>query len=229
MESAPTTVNLSQQVYVEIRGRILTCEFPPGEIVSEGSLASHFNVSKTPVREALVQLSSEGLVVALPRRGYQIAPITVRDVSELFELREIVEGSAIELACDRAEDSELHELLHFLETSHEVSENLDGARVVKLNREFHHRLAATSNNSRLVQIVDRLLDDLERVFYLGASIRNISTEVQQEHQEILDAVHARDPVRARQLMINHTRQTQQGVLEQFNQQGNNARSILRLE
>ena len=229
MESAPATVNLSQQVYEQIRGRILTCEFAPGEIVSEGSLASRFDVSKTPIREALVQLSSEGLVVALPRLGYQVAPITVRDVSELFELREIVEGSAIELACDRIEDLELQELRDFLETSHVASEDLDGASVVRLNRQFHHRLAATSKNSRLVQIVDRLLDDLERVFYLGASIRNISREVKQEHQEILEAVATGDAERARQLMINHTRQTQEGILEQFNQLGNSARGIMRLE
>lgn len=229
MEAATSTISLSQQVYVRIREQILNCEFPPGEIVSEGSLAGRFNVSKTPVREALMQLSTEGLIVALPRRGYQVAPITIQDVSDLFELREIVEGSAVELACQRIETPDLDELRQLLETNHEESDDQDWSSVVRLNREFHHRLASSSRNIRLVQVVERTLDELERVFYLGASLRNISMEEQREHQEILDAVAIGDARRARQLVINHIRQTREGIFEQFNQQGNVARRYMQFD
>ena len=98
-------VSLAEQVYMRLRTEILHCQLPPGTELSEAELAARFEMSKTPVREALVTLRQEGLVLTFPRRGYQVAPITFGDMNELFDLRIMLEAGAVELACQRITDA----------------------------------------------------------------------------------------------------------------------------
>src|SRR3990172_115792 len=96
-----------ERVYHALRREILTLGLGGGRVRVEGAGARRFAVSKTPVREALALLEQDGLVETLPRRGYLVTGITVRDVHELFEIRAALEGAAAELAATRIAPAEL--------------------------------------------------------------------------------------------------------------------------
>lgn len=97
-----TASSLTEQAYLALREKVITCELAPAADVKEAELAAMLEMSKTPVREAMGRLCLEGLMQAFPRRGYRVTPVTVKDMNNLFELRAILEGSAAGLAAKNA-------------------------------------------------------------------------------------------------------------------------------
>jgi DNA-binding GntR family transcriptional regulator len=200
------------RIYRELRQEILTLALRPGQLVVEGDIARHFGVSKTPVREALALLQQDGLVEALPRRGYLVTSITVADVYEMFEVRAALEGAAAELAATRmtAED------LARLDSVTNPLDALVGAaggrldrramqRLLDYNRQFHLTIARAARNARLLRLIERVLDDGMRFIAIGY--------VANEHEAIIGALRAGDPVGARAAMVNHVLMTQERVLK----------------
>ncbi len=207
--------SLTQQVYERLRADILTCALEPGREISESELASQFNVSKTPVREALATLRSEGFVRTYPRRGYQVVPITIGDMNELFDVRTIVEAGAAELASQRISDVELEQLQGLADVAYDLAEQPSLRRFIQANAAFHLAIAQATGNDRIVQLVHRQIDELERFFYLGARLRDVNTEARGDHQRIVETLRRRDPASARAIMIEHNEQTRRGLLQQL--------------
>jgi DNA-binding GntR family transcriptional regulator len=205
------SASLAESVYAQIRNEIITCAFPPGARLSEAELAARFRVSKTPVREALGELRSQGFVRTFPRSGYQVAPVTMADVENLLDLRAIIEGGAAEVAAERITDAELKRLERLADIAYDRSEQPSLLRFVRANREFHAAIAAAAKNRRLLDLVVGLLDELERLFYLGARNRDINAEVRGEHRRIVNVLRRRDGTAARKLMIEHNRMTLDGL------------------
>lgn len=205
--------SLTDKVYNLLRGEILTCALEPGRELSEAELAQRFEVSKTPVREALAKLRSEGFVRTFPRRGYQVVPITFGDMSELFDLRTILEAGAAELACARITDAELDQLQKLADVVYDRSEQPSLQRFIKANRDFHAAIAKASGNERLQSLITRQIDELERFFYLGARLRDVNSETINDHQAIVEVLRSRDPVAAREIMIKHNDITREGLFK----------------
>jgi len=205
--------SLTEKVYTMLRTEILTCILEPGKEVSEAELAERFDVSKTPVREALATLRSEGLVRTFPRRGYQIVPVTFGDMNELFNLRTILEAGAAELACKRITDADIDNLNRLADVVYDRSEQPSLKRFIQANRDFHVAIAKASGNERLHQLLARQIDELERFFYLGARLRDVSGETQSDHHAIVDILSKRDPDAARAVMIRHNELTRQGLFQ----------------
>lgn len=209
----PPRSSLTQRIYEQLRTDILTGALEPGLDLSEAMLAARFAVSKTPVREALATLRSEGFVRTFPRRGYQIAPITFRDLNELFDVRTILEAGAAELACERISDVELARLEHLAETTYDPREQPTLRRFVQANREFHTAIASACGNSRLTQMVVRQLEELERFLFLGARLRDLNLDVKSDHHQIVKVLRGRSPDAARQVMIEHNAETRRALVE----------------
>lgn len=207
------SASLTERVYAMLRTEILTCVLEPGKEVSEAELAERFDVSKTPVREALATLRSEGLVRAFPRRGYQVVPVTFGDMNELFDLRTILEAGAAELACQRITDAEIENLNRLADVVYDRAEQPSLKRFVQANRDFHSAIAKASGNERLYQLLVRQIDELERFFYLGARLRDVSGETQNDHHAIVEVLRKRDPLAAREIMILHNEVTRQGLFQ----------------
>lgn len=210
---ADRTLSLTEQVYSRLRGEILSCQLAPGQEISESELAERFQVSKTPVREALATLRQEGLVKTFPRRGYQVTPITFGDMNELFDLRTILEAGAAELACEQITDEEIARLRGLGEIDYDKSSNDAITAFITANRAFHLAIAAASRNARLYGLLERQLYELDRFFYLGAQLRDVNGETNTEHSEIIAALERRDRMRARELMIRHNDLTRQGLFQ----------------
>src|SRR5262245_57475724 len=109
-KSAAAPRSLGEVIYGRIRRDIVGCIYVPGETCSESQLAETYGVGKAPVRWALAALSREGLVIARPRQGHTVAPVTLESVNEVFGLRLILEPAAARLAAGRADIALLEEL-----------------------------------------------------------------------------------------------------------------------
>ncbi|BCP56084.1 GntR family transcriptional regulator [Kaistia sp. 32K] len=210
---AKKSVSLTDSVYAMLRSEILTCVLEPGSEVSEAELAERFEVSKTPVREALAKLRSEGLVKTFPRRGYQVVPVTFGDMNELFDLRNILEAGAAELACARITDAEIANLSRLADVAYDQLEQPTLKSFIQANRDFHVAIAIASGNERLHHLLALQMDGLERFFYLGARLRNVSNETKNDHHAIVETLRRRDAAAARQIVIRHNEITRQGLFQ----------------
>jgi DNA-binding GntR family transcriptional regulator len=207
------TASLTERTYQVLRRDILTCALEPGSEISEADIADRLSISKTPVREALGRLRVEGFVKTFPRRGYQIVPLTIADMDELFDVRTIVEGGCGEIASERITEEELDRLAELADASYDraTSANLD--KFISANRDFHMAIANAAGNRRLEELVYRLLDELERFFYIGARKRDLNTEVHSDHHRIVEVLRKRDPAAARRIMMEHNEATRRGLFD----------------
>ena len=171
-----------------IRRAILRCELMPGALVSEAELASRFGLRRAATRVALERLSVIGLLRPLPRRGYVVKPITLRDVNDLFQLRMIIETAAVRLAAGRVDEVGLQRLDRVCTKGYQLGDRESEAEFLQANSEFHVMVATASGNDRLVVMVAQLLGEMERLFHFGLSQRNRSSEMQQEHQALIEAL-----------------------------------------
>jgi DNA-binding GntR family transcriptional regulator len=217
--------SLTERAYKQLRRDILSCVLQPGSEISEADIADRLSMSKTPVREALSQLRVEGFVKAFPRRGYQIVPLTISGMDELFDVRAIVEAGCGDLAAERITDDELDRLATLADVSYEVATMASLDRFISANRDFHLAIAGASGNRRLYEMAYKLLDELERFFYLGACTRDVNREVHVDHHRIVEVLRDHDRQAARQIMIDHNDATRRGLFEVI-ARGGRQRSML---
>jgi len=197
----------------DLRRAIITGRLRPGALLVEAEVSARYGVSKSPAREALKVLQQEGLVDVIPRRGYVVTPITVKQIKDLFDLRLILERETAAAAARNATEDDIA-LLRRLSGNLYVPGDPDSyARFLTENRSFHLAVAQVSRNERLTAVLARLLDDLERLFHLGLDVRDRSETLVREHLEIVDAIVARDSQRAGAVMVAQIENARQMVLE----------------
>jgi DNA-binding GntR family transcriptional regulator len=210
---APATESrlLRERVYDELRADMIACRLAPGTEIRENDLAQRFGVSKSPVRDALMRLEREGLVITLPRQGYRVAPISLADVQDMFHLRDALERACMERITRRASDEQLASLERF-RAFDPVAWN-DG--FVAYNREFHRTLARVAGNTRMAdQLVD-LIDQMERAVRLSVSSlkKGDPQSLVEEHAELIDALRARNVAKAQRLASRHVAEAGKRVMQ----------------
>ena len=182
------SISLAKSAYLQIRHEILLGKLLPGTIVSERELAGRYEMSKTPIREAITQVCHEGLMQRLPGRGYMISPITIKEIHDLFEMRLIIEIYAIRKIIKNPSSAHLKTLKEMSKISYQPDDDESQVEFLEANREFHLTLADATGNHRLVQTLESILIEMERLFHLGLKIRDSSTEMAEEHQELVAAI-----------------------------------------
>jgi len=194
---------LREVVFETLREAIIKGDLAPGERLMEVQVAEELGVSRTPVREAIRKLELDGLVIMVPRKGAYVADISMRDLSDVFEVRRALEGLAAELAADRATDEEIEELERMLVR---ISESIEENRVrdtVELDTQFHEMLYAASRNERLRGILSQLREQIHR-FRLQSWTRPGRARVAlEEHRGIVEAVAERNPELAKKRATEH--------------------------
>lgn len=213
VDSPDRRLSLTEQAFKLLHHEIITCTLPPGSDISEAELAERLQMSKTPIREALGRLRNGGFVEAFPRRGYRIAPITLADMNDLFELRIILEGGAAALAATRISDAQLDDLETLADAAYQVGETTSLEQFINANRHFHMAIATATGHERLSGLVEHNLDELERFFYIGARSRDVNPETRADHLRIVDVLRKRDPEAARAILVAHNQATRSGLLD----------------
>lgn len=198
--SALVRAGLPDMVYAVLKHRILTCSLKPSKKLNEKVLADELNVSRTPLREALNRLALEGLVYLIPYKGYMVSSITVEDLRDLCELRRIVESEAAALAATRATPADCNRLKSLAELRYTPGdpETYDGYQ--QSNAAFHTGIAQCTGNPRLERVVGSLIDQFQRPLYLGLNAGIDARASTEEHIQVLAAIRAGKPGRARKLM-----------------------------
>ncbi|GAA4364037.1 GntR family transcriptional regulator [Paeniglutamicibacter cryotolerans] len=213
--------SLATRLGSRLRQQILTGVLAPGTVVVEPRLAADFAVSKTPVREALQQLASEGLLTVLPKKGYLVRTMGLNDVQETLDLRMLLEPHAARSAAGFLTDALVADLRQDLDAQREAAESAPLA-AMSAARSFHRRLASGSRNGRLAAALDKCLDETARAHHVLPGLQDYmgAPEEQAEHELIYAAVAAGDPVAAESAMRAHLRSIHAAMASQFNAPGN---------
>jgi DNA-binding GntR family transcriptional regulator len=194
--------NLGAQAYQQIRTEILFYQLPPGSRISEASLTQRFSLRQAAVRSALQRLMQEGLVEKADERNLRVAPLTLKDVQDIYALRMIVEPRAAELAAAAGLAAPALERLRSIsQSSYELTSHAQLVKLLSANREFNLTVASAAGNSRLLATITGLQDLTLRILYLGIRSLDVSAWFQTMHSQIVDAVAARDGALASRLWI----------------------------
>jgi DNA-binding GntR family transcriptional regulator len=198
--------NLGEQAYQQIRTEILFYQLPPGSRVSEASLTRRFDLRQAAVRSALQRLMQEGLVDKADERNLRIAPLTLKDVQDIYGLRLILEPKAAELAAAAGlSAAALDRLRRMSRSSYELTSHAEVVEFLSANRDFNLTIAAAAGNARLVATITGLQDLTLRILYVGIRSLNVSGWFQSMHSQIVDALAARDSALASELWITDLR------------------------
>jgi DNA-binding GntR family transcriptional regulator len=215
MQQVDQTGDLTEATLLDrVRQLVLGGEFPPGSPLSEAVLAQQFDVSRTPIRETLKQLQHEGLVEIRPKVGTFVREPTRREIVELFQLKEGLEGLAAGLLARRGDVPELRVLERNVEASDQASLDQDAARYAELVNEFHRTIITGADNRKLIEQYDRLMNQLayhRLVLRTAEHPGRIKTSTG-EHRAVLDMIKSKDHFGAEAAMRNHVYASAREVL-----------------
>lgn len=198
---------LVEKVASYLREHIVMDHFQPGQRLPERTLAEELQVSRTPMREALKILATEGLVVLLPHRGAVVADVSPRDMQEKAHVLSVLEQAAAELACIRASDDDIAELQAMHYEMKAAFLRRDRQNYFRLNQEIHNRIVALSGNTSLIEIHTNLSRQLYRVRYLSNERSDKWQVAMIEHEAIMAALAERDAERVGRELRNHLGKT----------------------
>ena len=199
--AAPARQSMAKVVGEKIRGQILDGKLRPGERLVEDRLSAELGVSRVPVREALRELSAEGLVRIERNRGASVTEVTPAMVGELVEVRALLEGLNARLAAQRHDPEIVGQLSEILARGNEAAEAGSTEQLARLNAEFHDRLAEASRNAVLSDVMRGLRERTSLAFAING--RSRAREDWAEHSGILAAVIAGDGELAALLATRH--------------------------
>jgi DNA-binding GntR family transcriptional regulator len=140
------------------------------------------------VRMALIRLAHDGLLRAIPRRGYMVTPITLKDIHDVFELRLMLEPAAAHMAAGKVDAQRLRVLDEACRHGYHSSDVKSITRFLEANKALHVAIAQATGNGRLAGMVAQLLDQMTRLLHLGLGLRNRSQEMLHEHRALLKAL-----------------------------------------
>ncbi len=201
----------TQRVYDRVRDGILKLKLAPGADVNEASLEEEFGVSRTPVREALIRLASEGLITLLPNQGARVSSIELSDISQMFEMLELTQRAVTRWCAARRENADVTEM-RWLSASFTASTRaLDPNSMGEINRSFHSKIAACCGNTFLAQVYDAQLMSSQRLAHLAFADAPLDDEDQEEyyaelvrqHEAMVDAIESRDGTAADRVASDH--------------------------
>lgn len=195
---------LSGQVYALIREAIIQLTLPPGAAISEKLLSERLGVSRTPLREAILQLSAENLVTVVPDMGTRVAPIQVQDVFDGQIIREAIELEVVRLAARRMSTEVERRLdVNMARQADLAGVDLDYDKFYELDEDFHRAICECGASTKVWRVINSAKAQLDRVRRLVFPVNNHLDVVLAEHREILNGLRSRDEEAAAAAMKVH--------------------------
>ncbi len=213
--SLPPARSSSQRAFDVILHGILTGMLPSGKRLKEIPLATALGVGRTPVREALMRLETDGFVTSEPRVGMVVAGNTVESLSEIYEVNEVLDGFAAQLAARYARPSDLAAMRAALSDLAVATERHDITRLRALNSRFHELIHIAARNDQLRRQLRHLLNLIRLSPVSAYAVPGRAEDSLAEHRAILDAIAAGDEGRASELASDHKRRDKEARLSQM--------------
>ena len=204
---------LKDQAYDQLRSLILRGQLDPLMVYSATHFAERLGVSRTPVREALLQLVTEGFLTVFKQEGYTLRRFTEKEIRELFETRRLIETYVAEQVTGKLTDADVRQLRATLKGMAALAAQGDTAGFLETDRAFHMTLVARLDNRLLGSIMENIRGQVS-LFALQAvsSHKGRTAEILREHGEIIDALAGKDSRKAVRAVIDHLETTEQRVL-----------------
>lgn len=201
--------------YETLRDEILALTLQPSQLLDETTLADRFGMSRSPVREALIRLAGEGLVVTLSNRSTIVAPIDVTSFPKYVEALDIAQRMNTRLAAELRSEADLRQIAKRQKDFEVAARTGNHLAMSEANKQFHMAIAAAGRNPYLSAFYERLLDQGRRMLHLHFDYIERTHDgylLTGEHAEMLAAIRARDVERADALAHAHTRQFRDNFL-----------------
>ena len=195
----PRDGSLTDAAYAVLKDQLIKCELSPGARFTEGQVVDEIGIGKTPVREALTRLAHIGLIRSMPRHGYEVAPITIQYTRDLFGVRRIVEPAGVLLAVGRAKLDELTQINEICVENYGGVDQAGRTTFLESNQEFHLTLCEAGGNRRLLEVMQRVMDDSQRLFHFGLTHFDFSKGIG-THAPIIEALADGSGAKAAQLV-----------------------------
>jgi DNA-binding GntR family transcriptional regulator len=179
---------LTERAYDRLRRDIISCTIQPGSEISENQLSSEYKLGKAAVRVALTKLAHDGLVRAIPRRGYMVTPVTLKDIHDVFELRLMLEPRAARMAAGKVNTQRLKMYDEVCRAGYEPGDARSTGRYLEANKAFHVTIAEATDNARLAAAIEHLLDEMSRLLHLGLALRKGPQQMLHDHKTLVKAL-----------------------------------------
>jgi DNA-binding GntR family transcriptional regulator len=204
----------SARVYASLREEILRMQLSPGEPLDEVSLSERFGLSRSPIREALARLSSEGLVVILPSRSTIVTPIDFEGIPHFLDALDLLQRAVTRLAAIRRTEADLQKIIAAArEHEDKVRETIERSYslpMIEANHKFHMTVARAGKNAYYTSFYKRLLDEGRRMIHIHFQYKLLEPNglqtIATDHTAMVEAIIARDAERAEQTAHAHAAQ-----------------------
>ena len=206
---------LRDVVFNTLRRAILKGELEPGERLMEIALANKLGVSRTPIREAIRKLELEGLVVMIPRKGAEVAKISQKDLTDVLEVRRVLEMLAMELACDKITDEELTLLEKNLVDFSSCAKRGNATELSSLDVGFHDIIYQSTGNKRLIQILNNLREQMYRYRFEYIKDSSQHQNLIEEHRIIYQSIVSKDKETAAAAARTHIDNQEKAIMHQI--------------
>jgi DNA-binding GntR family transcriptional regulator len=203
---------LPQRAYHIIRLAIRDLILPPGQTILEREMAEVLQMSRTPVREALVRLETEGVVRIIPRRGFIVEPIEREDLKQIYEMVETLDGLAVTLATAKMGEEEIHQLESLIEQQEKALEQENLKKWAILDDQFHNLIIKYAENKRLNAVIDIHSDQLYRARLFTINKRPVLNRSIIEHKAIISCMKTKEGDAARLVMQSHRNRARNEIL-----------------
>lgn len=200
-------------IYKKIRTDIITGQKKPGQRLSIDLLKKEFGTSVTPVRDALQMLSQEDLVTIKPRSGYYISLVSLKELTDMLELRQILEMAAVERAAEKINDEQIA-LLENIHAGYTNDDDETYSRYTEENQNFHYLIARASGNDQLAKQIRHLHDRLARFVVIVRSGRHMSNI----HGRLIDRLRAHDPAGAKKTLQKELDEAKTAIMNKIMQE-----------
>lgn len=208
-------VSIKSQIYEKIHEDILTCHLKPGSSFSESQLANYYQVGRMPLREAIQQLCHEGLLESIPYKGYFVTNLSIDELKDSIDLREILETYAAKIAAKRITSAQLEKLKQIPEATFTSGDLHSYKKYVELNREFHLRVVEAAGNKKLLKQISTLLSELFRYMFATLDLGQ-EAYLNPEHNYLISALEKKDSMLAEEIMRSHIQKSREQILQKWN-------------
>lgn len=205
--------SLARLAYDALLKSILSGELNSNEIYNEMALAKELGISRTPVREALLELSVQGLVKFLPRKGITVCRFTRQDIVEIFEIRRAIETACVEKIARMSPRPDLHRIQKTIAEQRAAISNHDLEAFLHADRDFHVRFSELTTNRRMKETLENVRNMIHLMGDQALRIPGRAKIVVKEHEAIVRAVKKGKPDAARQAMLDHLVNSERAVME----------------
>ncbi len=195
--------NLGEFAYHQIKSEILTGQYAPGSVISELKISERLEVSRTPVKNALYKLAMDGLVEVIPNKGYVIREYTIKEIIEITQAREVIEGLAARLACERLKEADLEYVRSLFPDLNAPFQPQKTEELRQNGAKLHEMLIEKSGNSVVADLLNRFANQSAQTGLMASRLSERNQEAYYEHLRLVQALLDQDAAAAESVMREH--------------------------